>query len=357
MEKIDNTINAIEDLDSQAMIAAKERQDQLTKPQGSLGVLEEISIRLAGITGNPRPHIDKKVVIVMAGDHGVVAEGVSAFPSEVTPQMVANFAAGGAGINVISRHVGATVKVVDIGVAADIREPLVLQEKIRRGTNNMAQGPAMTRVEALESILTGVKVAEAEIEAGADILAMGDMGIGNTTASTAILAALSELNLEEITGRGTGVDDNTLQIKMNAIRRALKINQPEKNDPIDVLAKVGGLEIGGLAGVALGAAKNRIPVVVDGFISGAGALIATKLAPKSVNYMFASHVSVEPGHQLILREIGLTPMLHMNMRLGEGTGAALAISLIDVACKIINEMATFLEAGVAEKEEKELTND
>lgn len=357
MEKIDNIINAIEDLDSQAMIAAKERQDQLTKPQGSLGVLEEISIRLAGITGNPRPHIDKKVVIVMAGDHGVVAEGVSAFPSEVTPQMVANFAAGGAGINVISRHVGASVKVVDIGVAADISEPFALQEKVRRGTNNMAQGPAMTRVEALESILTGVKVAEAEIEAGADILAMGDMGIGNTTASTAILAALSELNLEEITGRGTGVDDNTLQIKMNAIRRALEINQPEKNDPIDVLAKVGGLEIGGLAGVVLGAAKNRIPVVVDGFISGAGALIATKLAPKSVNYMFASHVSVEPGHQLILREIGLTPMLHMNMRLGEGTGAALAINLIDVACKIINEMATFSEAGVAEKEEKELTND
>ncbi len=357
MEKLIKVIESIADLDAQAMAKAKERQDQLTKPQGSLGVLEEISIRLAGITGNPQPQIDKKVIIVMAGDHGVVAEGVSAFPSEVTPQMVANFVAGGAGINVISRHVGAEVRVVDIGVGADIDDPFVVQEKIRPGTANMVKGPAMSRDEAIKSILIGIKVAEAEIRAGANILAIGDMGIGNTTASTAILASLAEFSLEEITGRGTGVDDATLKVKIDAIERALKINQPDKNDSIDVLAKVGGLEIGGLAGVVLGAAKYRVPVVVDGFISGAGALIAAKLAPKSVNYMFASHVSVEPGHQLILREIGITPMLYLNMRLGEGTGAALAINLVDVACKIINEMATFAEAGVAEKDEKELTND
>jgi len=357
MEELIKVVESITDLDAQAMADAKERQDQLTKPQGSLGVLEDISIRLAGITGHPKPRIDKKVVVVMAGDHGIVAEGVSAFPSEVTPQMVANFIAGGAGINVISRHVGAEVRVVDIGVAADISNPLVIHEKIRPGTANMAQGPAMSNTEAIKSILTGIKIAEAEIAAGAQILAIGDMGIGNTTASTAILAALAQLSLEEITGRGTGVDEETLQTKISAIRRALEINQPDKNDPIDVLAKVGGLEIGGLAGVVLGAASKRVPVVVDGFISGAGALIAAKIAPKSVNYMFASHVSVEPGHQLILREIGITPMLYMNMRLGEGTGAALAINLIDVACKIINEMATFAEAGVAEKEAKELTND
>ena len=354
MERIKNIVSSINDLDAKAMTLARERQDQLTKPQGSLGVLEELSIRLAGISGNPRPELGKKVVIVMAGDHGVTASGVSAFPSEVTPQMVANFIAGGAAINVLARHVGAEVRVVDMGVAAVIDDPKVIIKKVAAGTLNMAEGPAMTRAEAIAAILAGAEVAAAEIASGATILATGDMGIGNTTASTAILAALTDLDVSEITGRGTGLDDDRLALKVKVIRQALDINNPDKEDPIDVLAKVGGFEIGGLAGVILEAAKSNVPVVIDGFISGAAALLAARIAPKSVSYMIASHVSVEPGHRLILREIGLAPMLHMDMRLGEGTGASLALNLVEAACKILDEMATFAEAGVAEKETEEI---
>lgn len=352
MNKLQETIANVRALDSEAMELAAARQDQLTKPQGSLGVLEELSIRLAGIQGNPLPAVRRKVIIVMAGDHGVVSEGVSAFPQEVTPQMVANFAAGGAGINVLSRHSGAEVRVVDIGVAADVDIPGIIQRKIRPGTANMVEGPAMTHEEAVASIETGIEVAEDEIEAGADLLGTGEMGIGNTTASSAILAVFSGADIAQATGRGTGIDTGGLHLKREVIRRAIERNQPDSADALDVLAKVGGLEIGGLAGVILGGAANRVPVIIDGFIASAAALVAARLCPAARDYMIASHVSVEPGHKLLLEELGLKPMLFMDMRLGEGTGAALAANLVEASAKILSEMATFADAGVSEKNDQ-----
>ncbi len=351
MSKLNDTISRIDGLDVKAMRLARERQDQLTKPKGSLGVLEEMSVKIAGIQGKPIPEITKKVIIVMAGDHGVAAEGVSAFPQEVTPQMVANFAAGGAGINVLARHAGAEVRVVDAGVAVPINIPGVIDKKVRLGTANMAEGPAMTREEAIASIEAGIEIAEAAIADGADLLGTGDMGIANTTASSAILSVFSGVELDHSVGRGTGIGADALVKKREVIAQAIKVNQPDKRDGLDVLAKVGGLEIGGLAGVIIGAAANRVPVLIDGFISGAAAMVAASIAPESRGYMIASHVSVEPGHKLMLEELALKPMLFMNMRLGEGTGAALASSLAEAACKVLAEMATFAEAGVAEKDE------
>jgi nicotinate-nucleotide--dimethylbenzimidazole phosphoribosyltransferase len=356
MNRLNETIAKIRGLDEAAMRQAAARQDQLTKPQGSLGVLEELSIRLAGIQGNPLPAVRKKVIIVMAGDHGVVAEGVSAFPQEVTPQMVANFVAGGAGINVLARHSGAEVRVVDMGVAAVIDSHDVIDSKIRPGTANMVEGPAMDRDEAIASIEAGIGIAEAEIDNGADLLGTGEMGIGNTTPSSAILSVFSGMDIKQATGRGTGIDNGALNVKREAIRRAIEINRPDAADGIDVLSKVGGLEIGGLAGVILGAAANRVPVVIDGFISTAAALIAASLCNTAKDYMIASHVSVEPGHKLALDALGLKPMLFMDMRLGEGTGAALAANLVEASAKVLTEMATFAEAGVAEKEGKEVSS-
>ena len=351
MSRLDETIKKINGLDPKSMRLARERQNQLTKPQGSLGVLEELSIKLAGIQQKPVPEITKKVIIVMAGDHGVAAEGVSAFPQEVTPQMVANFAAGGAGINVLARHAGAEVRVVDVGVAVPVDIPGVIDRKIRPGTANMADGPAMTRSQAVACLEAGIEIAGEAIAEGADLLGTGDMGIANTTPSSAILAVFSGADLDHCVGRGTGIGSDALELKKDVIRRAIRVNQPDKEDGLDVLAKVGGLEIGGLAGVILGAAANRVPVIIDGFISGAAALVAASLSPESRNYMIASHVSVEPGHKLILDQLALKPMLFMNMRLGEGTGAALASSLVEAGCKVLAEMTTFAEAGVSEKEE------
>jgi nicotinate-nucleotide--dimethylbenzimidazole phosphoribosyltransferase len=351
MSNLNETIDSVDGLDLKSMRLARERQDQLTKPKGSLGVLEELSIKLAGIQGQPIPEIKKKVIIVMAGDHGVAAEGVSAFPQEVTPQMVANFAAGGAGINVLARHSGAEVRVVDMGVAVPLDIPGIIDKKVRPGTANIAEEPAMTREEAVASIEAGIEVAEAAIADGADLLGTGDMGIANTTASSAILTVFSGAELEHSVGRGTGIGSDALEQKREVIRQAIRVNQPDKQDGLDVLAKVGGLEIGGLAGVILGAAAHRVPVIIDGFISSAAALVAASLCPESRNYMIASHVSVEPGHKLMLDELALKPMLFMNMRLGEGTGAALASSLVEASCKVLAEMATFAEAGVAEKNE------
>ena len=335
------------------MEQARARQDQLTKPQGSLGVLEDISIRLAGIYGQAVPKITGKAVIVMAGDHGVVAEGVSAYPQAVTEQMVYNFAAGGAAINVLARHAGAKVYVVDVGVAAPIERDGVLSRKVRPGTGNMAQGSAMSMAEAEQAIRVGMEVADLAIGAGANIIATGDMGIGNTTASSAVVSVLAARPVAEVLGRGTGIDDAGLNRKLSVIEKSLEINKPDPASPIDVLAKVGGLEIAGICGVILQAAKRRVPVIIDGFISGAGALAAARLAPGSVNYMIASHVSVEPGHRIVLQEIGLQPMLHMSMRLGEGSGAVLALSLIEAAAKVLAEMATFADAGVSESEQGE----
>lgn len=349
MDKLQSTIHRLRPLDREAMRQARARQDSLTKPQGSLGLLEELSVKMAGIQGTAQPRIRDKVIVTMAGDHGVAAEGVSLFPQEVTAQMVYNFLRGGAGINVLARHVGARVVVVDMGVATDLEpHPGLLVKKVAYGTKNMAQGPAMTREEAIQAIEAGIEIVESELGRGMDIVGTGDMGIGNTTPSSAIVAALTGAPVADVTGRGTGIGDEQWAHKVETIERALAINRPDPADALDVLAKVGGLEIGGIAGVILGAAAHRLPVVIDGFISGAGALIAAGLAPQVKDYLIAAHLSVERGHRLVLERLGLTPLLNLNMRLGEGTGAALGISLVEAAVKILNEMATFAEAGVSE---------
>jgi nicotinate-nucleotide--dimethylbenzimidazole phosphoribosyltransferase len=339
-------------LDAAAMQAARSRQDTLTKPLGSLGRLEDISIQVAGITGLALPRITKKSVLVMAGDHGVVDDGVSAYPQDVTPQMVLNFLHGGAAINAFARQARARVVVVDMGVGADLpAQPNLIVRKVGRGTANLARGAAMTRSQAVESILSGAEIAEAEITQGVDLLATGDMGIGNTTPSAAIAVVLGGRTVEETAGAGTGVDDAGLQRKRSAIRRGLEVNQPDARDGLDVLAKVGGFEIGGLAGVILAAAANRKPVIIDGFISTAAAMIAVSLAPAARDYLIAGHVSEERGHRAMLEWLHLQPLLDLNMRLGEGTGAALAMDLVEAACRALTEMATFGEAGVSTKSE------
>jgi len=350
LEKLERTIRQIKPLDRDAMRQAQARQDTLTKPQGSLGRLEELSIQVAGITGQARPRTGDKVIVTMAGDHGVVAEGVSAYPSEVTAQMVYNFLRGGAGINVLACHVGARVVIVDMGVAGELKpHPDLVNHKVAFGTRNMARGPAMSHAQAIQAIEGGIEVVEQELAKGMDIVGIGDMGIGNTTPASAIAAAITGASVAEVTGRGTGIDDERLQHKIEVIEQALALNQPDPDDPLDVLAKVGGFEIGGIAGVAIGAAAHRIPVVLDGFISGAGALIAAELAPQVKDYMIAAHCSVEIGHRWILDRLGLTPLFDLGLRLGEGTGAALGISIVEAAVKILNEMATFGQAGVSEK--------
>lgn len=346
MERISRRIQQIPSLDQTKMAEAASRLDQLTKPPGSLGKLEDIAKQIAGITCEVMPVLEKKAVIVMAADHGVCEEGISAFPAEVTPQMVLNFLNGGAAVNVLARHAGAEVVCVDIGVNADIEHPDLRSHKLGRGTANMAKGPAMTRVEAIESVLVGMQVVDELVAKGTRLFATGEMGIGNTTASAAILAVMTGLPLEQAVGRGTGINDEQWQHKQEVIRRAITLNQPDADDPIDVLAKIGGYEIGGLAGVVLGASTHRCPVVIDGFISTVAALLAYKLAPQSAAYMIASHQSQEQGHRYTLERIGITPMLHMDMRLGEGTGAVLGFTLIDAAGKIMREMATFTGAGV-----------
>jgi len=348
---LQNIIDKIQGLDEAAMASAKARQGMLTKPAGSLGRLEELSIQLAGISGKEIPAIKDKVIITMAGDHGVVAEGVSAFPQEVTPQMVLNFLHGGAAINVLARHVGARITIVDMGVAVDMEaHPLLVVKKVAHGTANMAKGPAMTREQAEQAILAGVEVVETEIKKGLDIVGTGDMGIGNTTPSAAIAAALTGIEPAKLVGRGTGVDDEGLKRKIDAIERALAVNNPNPEDGLDVLAKVGGFEIGGLAGVILGAAAHRKAVMVDGFISTAAAMIAVTIAPAAKPYLISAHRSQEYGHSQMVEWLGLKPLVDLDFRLGEGTGAALGISFAEAACKILSEMATFAEAGVSDKD-------
>ena len=350
--KLTEIIKQIQPLDQVSMQAARERQNQLTKPAGSLGRLEELSIQLAGIQRRAMPGIKDKAVIVMAGDHGVTAEGVSAYPQEVTPQMVLNFLGGGAAINVLARHAGARVVVVDMGVANDIpsADANLIRRRVGPGTMNLAQGPAMKREQAEESIQSGIEVALAEISKGADILGTGDMGIGNTTPSAAIACALMNVAAEKIAGRGTGVDDDGLKRKISVIENALAVNKPNPKDGLDVLSKVGGFEIGGLAGVMIGAASKHVPVMVDGFISTAAAMVAVTLAPECRQYLIAAHRSKENGHALMLEWLGIKPLLDFDLRLGEGTGAALGISMAEAACKVLAEMATFGEAGVSDKE-------
>jgi nicotinate-nucleotide--dimethylbenzimidazole phosphoribosyltransferase len=333
-------------LDEAAMSRARARLDSLTKPPGSLGRLERLAVQIAGITRNPRPHLHNPVVVVMAADHGVAAEGVSAYPATVTAQMVHNFASGGAAINVLARRAGARVVVVDVGVAATLPADLpILHRKVAAGTANLAHGAAMTHSQALDALGVGLDLAA--LESDADVICLGEMGIGNTTAASTILAAITGLPAAEVTGRGTGIDDATWNHKVAVIEQALRTNQPDARDPLDVLARVGGLEIAALVGLALGAAARRVPILVDGFIATVAALVAAELCPAARAYMIAAHRSVEIGHRIALERLELEALFAFDLRLGEGTGAALALPTLYAALAILDEMATFEEAGVS----------
>lgn len=350
-KRIRERLEAIQPLKEKFLAEAQARWDALTKPQGSLGQLEEIVKQYVAIVENLKPQITKKIIFVFAADHGVAAEGVSAYAQEVTAQMVYNFLAGGAGINVLARYIGAKVVVVDIGVDHDFGDiPGLVNLKVARGTRNIAAGPAMTRAEAEQAISFGLDMADLAQKEKADLVGTGDMGIGNTTPSSAILAALTGLPAEKVTYRGTGIDDHSLQRKIQVVQKALMVNRPDAQDPLDVLAKVGGLEIAGIAGLIIGCAFHRIPIVVDGFISTAGAMIACALNPLIKKYIFAAHESAEIGHRFMWKELEAQPILNLSLRLGEGTGAALAMGIIEAALKLYKEMATFAEAGVSPRE-------
>ena len=350
--RIARTIAAIapHDLDAAAQAAA--RQATLTKPPGSIGRLEAVAERIAAITGQPRPRLEQRLIVVAAGDHGVTARGVSAYPSEVTAQMVGNFLAGGAAINVLASHAGARVRVVDAGVRGETPEhPDLFRLRLGPGTEDISRGPAMSRALAERAVAEGIALFERERDGeGVDIVALGEMGIGNSTSAAAIIAAVTGHAPRTVTGRGTGVDDAHFELKVAAIERALQVNQPDHTDGIGLLAALGGFEAGVLAGAYLAAAAAHVPAVVDGVISGAAALIAGAIAPEAVESFVASHLSVEPGHLATLEHLRLEPVLDLNMRLGEGSGAALAISLCVAACRLLDEMATFDEAGVSDSD-------
>jgi len=349
MSILDDALKAIRPVDPAMMARAQARLDMLTKPKDSLGRLEEFARRIVAITGEMAPTLPKKTIFTFAGDHGVADEGVSAFPKEVTRQMVLNFISGGAGINALARHAGAEVVVVDMGVDFDFDDtPGLVKRKVVHGTANMRLGPAMTRLEAIKCLEAGVSLAYEYASPGA-IFGTGEMGIANTTPSSAIIAAFSGAPVETVTGRGTGVNDAVFGHKVRVIEESLAVNRPDPKDPVDVLAKVGGAEIAGIAGLIIGAAANRVPVVIDGFISTAGALVACEMKPETRDYMFAAHRSVEKGHAVMLERMGLRPFVDLDLRLGEGTGAAIGISLIEAALRVYNGMATFGDAGVSEE--------
>ncbi len=348
---LDNTIAAIQPPDAIVTAAALARQDQLTKPRGSLGRLELLGVQLAGIQRRVTPVIRDPLVVVAAGDHGIAAEGVSAFPQEVTGQMILNFVAGGAAINVLARSAGARLMVLDAGSRAEIDEqPGLRVRRIRPGTGNFAREPAMTRAEALAAIAFGLEVASEEAANGTDLIAVGEMGIANTTAASAVVAAFTGRPVVEVTGRGTGVDDAAWRHKCEVIAAALELHAVDLDDPLSVLMAVGGLEIAALAGVIVGAASAGVPVLLDGFITGAAALTAYHLAPAVRPYMIAAHRSVEPGHRIVLETLGLEPLFDLGLRLGEGSGAALAIPMVRSAAAILTEMATFESASVSQSE-------
>lgn len=351
MNLLESIIRSITPQDYAARIAAEKRLGQLTMPHWALGRLMDLAVDLAGITRTPRPAVARKVVVIMAGDHGVTAEGVSRYPQEVTAQMVRNFMRGSAGINALARAVGARVVVVDMGVAGDLHDLAatgnIISKRLGPGTGNIGHGPAMTRLQAIRAIEAGIEVAVGLAEE-TDVFGIGDMGIGNTTPSAAIAVAFTGASAAAITGRGTGIDDKQWRAKVAVVARALEINRPDAHDPLDVLAKVGGFEIGGIAGVILGAAARRKPVLLDGFISTAAAMIAHQLCPVAKDYMIAAHRSAESGHGIMLEYLGLKPLLDLNLRLGEGTGAALAMPLVESAARLLTDVATFAEAQVSE---------
>jgi nicotinate-nucleotide--dimethylbenzimidazole phosphoribosyltransferase len=344
------TLGQIRPLDHSIEKAAQARLDSLTKPPGSLGRLEELARRVAVIQGVVPPRLGRKHLFVFAADHGITQEGVSAYPKDVTAQMTRNFVRGGAAINVMARDHGVDTEVVDVGVDCSFAELKGLRDcKVRRGTGNFARGPAMTRAEALQSLELGIQLTRETAGKSLFLLGAGDMGIGNTSSATAILCALTGTAPAAAAGRGTGIDDPALARKISAIEKGLQLNGPDPKDPVDVLAKVGGLEIGAMTGAILAAAACRIPMVLDGFIAGAAALLAQQFCPGVRNVLFASHLSAEPGHRLMLEELALAPVLDLGMRLGEGTGACLLMGLLETAVKIMREMATFASAGVEEK--------
>jgi nicotinate-nucleotide--dimethylbenzimidazole phosphoribosyltransferase len=348
MDIVQTTLARIKPVNTELLVQAQARLDNKTKPPGSLGRLEEFARRVVAISGSLEPDLGRKVVFTFAGDHGIVEEGVSLYPKEVTAQMVFNFLAGGAGVNVLARHVGAEVRVVDVGVDFDFENAAgMIHRKVARGTRNFAKGPAMTRDETLAAMQVGIDLAEQCKAEGVGLVGTGEMGIGNTSPSSAIITAISGKSVAEVTHRGTGISDFALFNKIHVIKKGLEINRPDPLDPLDVLTKVGGLEIAAIAGLVLGCAANSIPVVIDGFISTAGALIASELHPQVRDYIFAAHQSVEIGHSFMLERIGVRPILDLDFRLGEGTGAALAMGLIDAGVKVLKEMATFEQAGVS----------
>ena len=348
--KLEALIRSIPSIDSTAMTKAEARLDRLTKPLKSLGRLEELAARYVGMTAEVQPKLPKAVIYTFAADHGIASEGVSAYPRDVTAQMVFNFLRGGAGVNVLAAHVGADVRVVDIGVDHDFGVlPALLARKVARGTRNFAHTEAMSEREMHDAIDVGVTLATVAADEGVGILGTGDMGIGNTTPSAAITAVMTGQPVECVTGRGTGIDDAGLRHKIQVIERALAHHRPTAAEPLDVLRKVGGLEIAALAGLIVGAAARRVPIMLDGFIAGAAALIACALAPACREYLMASHLSVEQGHAAALSRLRLKPLLDLDLRLGEGTGACLGIGLVQAAIKIYTQMATFAEAGVSER--------
>jgi len=352
-------LDAIGPLDEAAMAAAAAHLDRLTKPPGSLGRLEELVITLAGITGRPDAPVARRAIVIAAGDHGIAGQGVSAYPSAVTPQMVANFVAGGAAINALATAAGASVIVVDIGVASPIptvpRHPVqrtrggrLVRARVADGTGDISEGPAMQRADACRAIDVGLRlVRDLRSSGGLDLLGVGEMGIGNTTSASALVAALTGEPVARVTGRGTGIDEGTHARKVAAIKRSLEVNRPDTADPIGVLAAVGGFEIAAMVGLILGAAAARIPVVLDGFITGAAALVAAAIEPALPPRLIAAHRSTEPGHAIVLERLGLRPYLDLDLRLGEGSGAALAMSLLVAACQVRDEMATFESAAVS----------
>ena len=353
MALLEETIAAVEPADDQCRARARARLEKLTMPHWAMGRLMDLARDLAAMTRSMEPPTARRAVVTMAADHGVVDEGVSKYPQEVTAQMVANFVAGGAGINACARVANARVIVVDMGVAQDLgelaRAGSIVSERVGAGTQNIARGPAMSREDAARSVEAGARIA-GELARDTDLIGTGEMGIGNTTPSAAVGAALTGNSPKEMTGRGTGIDDEALERKVEIVARALEVNKPEASDGLDVLSKVGGFEIGGIAGLILGAAAARRPVLVDGFISTAGALVAHALCPAAADYMIAAHRSVERGHALMLKHLGKEPLLTLDLRLGEGTGAALAMPLVEAAARLLTDVSTFEEAAVSESQ-------
>lgn len=351
---IQRRIDEIQPLHQESANQARAHVDQLTKPLGSLGRLEELAIKLAGMTENPFPVVTPPGILVFAGDHGVVEEGVSAFPKEVTVQMIHNFVNGGAAINVFGRQIGAKLRIIDVGVASDLDIPQVWNKKVKKGTENFYKKNAMTKEEAQKSIQVGIEACEQIMEEGAHLIIIGEMGIGNTTTSSAMLSALTGIEADHLVGKGTGITDLSWHHKIQIVKESINLRNPDRQDPMDVLAKVGGLEIGAMAGAVLGAAAARVPVLVDGFISSVAALLAVRLCPNVKDYLIISHRSVEQGQAVVFEELGQTPLLDLQLRLGEGSGAAVAFPMVESATRMIREMATFASAGISTGDEAEV---